>query len=80
MFTVRLLIILVLFMEELSSSSFKIFKMCQLCDYLFLLISYLGSISIYKLLVDTLLPMCLACCVAERVGLFLDTVGMVHLY
>ena len=54
--------------------------MCQLCDYLFLVISCLGIISIYKLLVGTLSLMCLACCVAERVGLFLDTVGMVHLY
>ena len=55
--------------------------MCQLCDYLFfLLISYLRSIVIYKLLVDTLSLMCLACCVAERVGLYLDTIGMVHLY
>ena len=54
--------------------------MCLLYDYLFLLISYLRSISIYKLLVDTLSLMCLACCMAEKLGLFLDTVGMVHLY
>ena len=47
--------------------------MCQLCDYLFLLISYVKSISIYKLLVDTLSLMCLACCVAERLVVFFWT-------
>ena len=41
--------------------------MCQF-DYILLLISYLRTISIYKLLVVALFLMCLACCVAFRVG------------
>ena len=53
--------------------------MCQLCDYLFLLINYLRSISIYNFLVDTSSLICQACYVAERLGLILGTVGIVQL-
>ena len=44
--------------------------LCQLYDYLFLLISCLRSISVYKSLVDTSSLMCLACYMAKIVGFF----------
>ena len=55
-------------MELCIYSRMKI--ICQLYEHLILLINYLRSVSIYKLLVNILCAMCLAC-VAVRVDFIL---------